>query len=300
MKAHYNVHSRGTPWDHRENITTSCAGFCGVHYKCATSIVVPVASSSNCNGKFRFKHKECPTHCNWASYLSPPCGHRWHSQWVPRWLPLAAGCRTKGESCLHQWTQLAWIALPPVLFLPNWWALCRFKHWPKRNLWKRSDGLMSRKNWFSVMVSLVLCYILHIWLILLLLLDFDRVAGYPTIPEIEIQEYHCNLECLNHTPSNIEKYIHIDFVTCFPANPGPAHWRQWKTSSFTLQACGTSSCLMGRSSTCSLAMMMQMGVWLGSAHDIWIPFSYWQWHCFLVIWVSGDHLAFLLWRSNML
>ena len=62
------------------------------------------------------------------------------------------------------------------------------------------------------MVSLVLCYILHIWLIFLLLLDFDGVAGYPTIPEIEIQEYHRNLECLDHVLSNIEKYIHIAFA----------------------------------------------------------------------------------------
>jgi len=62
------------------------------------------------------------------------------------------------------------------------------------------------------MVSLVLCYISHIWLIFLLLLDFDRVTGYPTIPKIEIQEYHCNLECLDHILSNIEKYIHIAFA----------------------------------------------------------------------------------------
>jgi len=42
--------------------------------------------------------------------------------------------------------------------------------------------------------------------------DFGGVAGYPTIPEGEIQEYHRNLEPLDHVLSNIEKYIHVAFA----------------------------------------------------------------------------------------
>jgi len=45
-----------------------------------------------------------------------------------------------------------------------------------------------------------------------LLLDFDGVAGYPTIPEGEIQEYNRNLERLDQVLGNIEKYIHIAFA----------------------------------------------------------------------------------------
>ena len=42
--------------------------------------------------------------------------------------------------------------------------------------------------------------------------DFDGVAGYPTIPENDIQEYHRNLERLDQVLANIEKYIHVAFA----------------------------------------------------------------------------------------
>ncbi|KAI9512951.1 hypothetical protein F5148DRAFT_560177 [Russula earlei] len=42
--------------------------------------------------------------------------------------------------------------------------------------------------------------------------DFDGVAGYPATPESDIQEYHRNLERLDHALANIEKYIHIAFA----------------------------------------------------------------------------------------
>ncbi|KAH9958566.1 hypothetical protein BC827DRAFT_554469 [Russula dissimulans] len=42
--------------------------------------------------------------------------------------------------------------------------------------------------------------------------DFDGVAGYPTIPESDIQECHRNLERLDQVLANIEKYIHVVFA----------------------------------------------------------------------------------------
>ena len=73
----------------------------------------PVTSSFKLNGKCRSKGKESPIRYNPTSYiillLVLPCGHRRHSRrmhptyrWVPRWLPLAVWCRTRGESCPYK------------------------------------------------------------------------------------------------------------------------------------------------------------------------------------------------------
>ncbi|KAI0293836.1 hypothetical protein BC826DRAFT_1014493 [Russula brevipes] len=42
--------------------------------------------------------------------------------------------------------------------------------------------------------------------------DFDGVAGYPTIPESDIQEYHRSLERLDQVLASMEKYIHLQDV----------------------------------------------------------------------------------------
>jgi hypothetical protein len=42
--------------------------------------------------------------------------------------------------------------------------------------------------------------------------DFDGVAGYPTIPESDIQEYHRNLERLDQVLASMEKYIHVAYA----------------------------------------------------------------------------------------
>jgi hypothetical protein len=42
--------------------------------------------------------------------------------------------------------------------------------------------------------------------------DFDSVAGYPTMPESDIQEYHHNVECLDQVLASMEKYIHIAYA----------------------------------------------------------------------------------------
>jgi len=43
-------------------------------------------------------------------------------------------------------------------------------------------------------------------------LDFDGIAGYPPIPESEIQEYRRNLERLDQVLANIERYIPVAFA----------------------------------------------------------------------------------------